>query len=894
MTLKNRYPLPIIDELLDELSGAAWFTSLDLRSGYHQIRMAVGEEFKTAFQTHQGHYEFRVMPYGLTGAPATFQNAMNTIFQHLLRRCVLVFIDDILIYSNTLEEHQKHLEEVFQLLAKHQLKVKQSKCAFAQQKLKYLGHIISVDGVATDPKSIEAVRNWPTPANAQDVRKFLGLAGYYRKFVQNFGLISRVLNDLLKKNEIFVWTQAHQMAFESLKHALLTTPVLALPNFEKTFVVETDASDRGLGAVLMQEQHPIAYLSRALGPRLRGLSTYEKESLAILLAVDRWRPYLRQSPFVIRTDQRALSHLDEQRLTTPWQQKALTKLLGLQYSIEYKKGCNNQVADALSRHPSLSMGELLAVTVGTPDWLQEITEGYLVDPLTQQLISKMKEPAHNIKHLVWDDGLLRYKRKIWVGGNQIMQQKILQTLHSGAIGGHSGIHATLQRVRQLFAWPRMKLTVQQFIEGCAVCTQAKPEHVKYPGLLKPLDVPDAAWQVVTLDFVEGLPKSDGYNSVLVVVDKLTKYAHFLPLSHPYTAAQVAQTYFDNIFKLHSMPVALVSDRDKVFTSKFWQQLFRLTKTELRMSTAYHPQTDGQTERVNQCMETYLRCFISSSPTKWIKWLPLAEFWYNTAYHSAIRTSPFQALYGHAPRYLGITPDSVPVHDLQEWLQERQLMTAVLKQHLHRANNRMKHFADGKRTDRAFQVGDWVYLRLQPYIQTSLAMRANSKLAFRYFGPFQVDQKIGDRSYRLQLPPKSRLHPVFHVSLLRKGAPPGPVHQELPAIDDASPHLQVPEQVLQTRQVQRRRKTLEQVLIKWTTLPASLATWENVEELKTRFPRAPAWGQAAGKGGGNVMGPSSSTTPGPKIGPAGPRQEATHRPRRAPKPNPRFVSDDWVR
>jgi hypothetical protein len=382
LTLKNRYPLPIIDELLDELCGATWFTSLDLRAGYHQIRMAEGEEYKTAFQTHQGHYEFMVMPYGLTGAPATFQNAMNKIFAKLLRRCVLVFIDDILVYSSTLEEHQEHLRAVFEILATHKLKVKRSKCTFAQTKLKYLGHIISASGVATDPKNLEAVRMWPVPANAKDVRKFLGLAGYYRKFVRNFGLISRILTDLLKKNEPFVWTSDHQQAFDSLKQALLAAPVLALPNFDKPFVVETDASDRGIGAVLMQDHHPLAYLSRALGPRLRGLSTYEKESLAILLAVDRWRPYLRQSPFVIRTDQRALAHLDEQRLTTPWQHKALTKLLGLQYQIEYKKGSANQAADALSRHPAIPVGEILAITLGTPEWLQEIKMGYATDLVT--------------------------------------------------------------------------------------------------------------------------------------------------------------------------------------------------------------------------------------------------------------------------------------------------------------------------------------------------------------------------------------------------------------------------------------------------------------------------------------------------------------------------------
>lgn len=251
------------------------------------------------------------------------------------------------------------------------------------------------------------------------------------------------------------------------------------------------------------------------------------------------------------------------------------------------------------------------------------------------------------------------------------------------------------------------------------------------------------------------------------------------------------------------------------------------------------------------------------------------------------------MYGHAPHYLGITPDSVPVRDLREWLQERQLMTALVRQHLHRANNRMKHFSDGKRTDRVFQVGDWVYLRLQPYIQTSLAMQANAKFAFRYFGPFQVEQKIGDRSYHLQLPPKSRLHPVFHVSQLQ-GEPPSTVHHELPLIDDASPHLQVPEQVLQTRQVQRRHKTLEQALIKCTGFPASLATWENVEELKTRFYRALAWGQAASKGRGNVMGSPSSSTTRPTTTSRETSQDAAHRPKRAIKPSQRYASDDWTR
>lgn len=637
--------------------------------------------------------------------------------------------------------------------------------------------------------------------------------------------------------------------------------------------------------MLMQEHHPLAYLSRALGPRLRGLSTYEKESLAMLLAVDRWRPYLQAAPFTIRTDQRALAHLDEQRLSTPWQQKALTKLLGLQYTIEYKKGSTNQATDALSRHPAISVSEVLAITVGTPEWIEDIREGYKNDATAQAIMDKLQADPKSVKNFTWQENLLRYKGRIWVGRNVEMQQAILQYLHAGAVGGHSGVQATLYRIRQMFAWPRLKLSVQKFVGACPICKQAKPEHVKSPGLLQPLPIPAQPWGMVTLDFVEGLPKSAAFSCVLVVVDKLTKYAHFIPLSHPYTALQVAQAYFENVFKLHGMPEALVSDRDPVFDSKVWHTLFKLSRTELRMSTTRHPQTDGQTERVNQCFETYLRSFINACPSKWSQWLPLAEFWYNTSYHTAIKTTPFCALYGHQPRYFGVSDTSVPVvADLHQWLQERRMMTDLLRQHLSRAQERMKTFADRKRSERSFVPGDWAFLRVQPYIQTSLGRRANAKLAFRYFGPYQILAPVGNQAYRLQLPDNAKIHPVFHVSQLRAGAPPSsPVHEELPLIDDESQPLQIPEQVLDKRRARRCNNSIDEVLIKWSDLPSSLATWENELELRERFPRAPAWGQAAREGGRNVMGLAS------KGQPKGPSQRV----RRQPQPSTRFPSSTWV-
>lgn len=329
LTIKTKFPVPIIDEFLDELCGAAWFSTLDLRAGFHQIRMSPKDQHKTAFQTQHDHFEFRVMPFGLSGAPATFQGAMNTTIAPLLRKCVLVFFDDILVYSHTWEDHLSHLQQVLTLLAKDQWYIKMSKCAFAKKLIACLGHVISQQGVSTDPAKVEAVSTWPTPQSVKDLRGFLGLAGNYRKFVRNFGIIARPLNDLLKKGVLFVWTHIHEVPFNTLKQPLTTAPVLALPNFTKPFVIETDASNMGVGYVLLQGGHPLAFVSKTLGVRNQGLSTYEKEFLAILLVVDKWRQYLQHAEFTIYSDHRSLSHLSEQRLTTPWQQRVFSKLLGL-------------------------------------------------------------------------------------------------------------------------------------------------------------------------------------------------------------------------------------------------------------------------------------------------------------------------------------------------------------------------------------------------------------------------------------------------------------------------------------------------------------------------------------------------------------------------------------
>lgn len=280
ITVKNRFPMPLMEEILDELAGTQYFTKLDMRSGYHQVRMKEEDEHKTAFKTHHGHYQFKVMPFGLTNAPATFQCIMNEVLAPFLRKFVMVFLDDILVYSPTLESHLERLTLVLQKLREHKLYMKTSKCSFAQKSLEYLGHIISVEGVATDPSKTEAMLNWPVPRNVTELRGFLGLNGYYRKFVKNYGWLAKPLTHLLKKKQ-FSWSDEAQRAFEHLKTAMSSTPVLALPNFQDTFIIETDACDVGIGAVLMQRDQPVAFLSKALSSQHLHLSIYEKKKFGL-------------------------------------------------------------------------------------------------------------------------------------------------------------------------------------------------------------------------------------------------------------------------------------------------------------------------------------------------------------------------------------------------------------------------------------------------------------------------------------------------------------------------------------------------------------------------------------------------------------------------------------
>ncbi|CAJ2641599.1 unnamed protein product [Trifolium pratense] len=572
VTVKDRFPIPTIDELFDELYGTKWYSKLDLRSGYHQIRMASADVQKTAFRTHLGHYEFLVMPFGLCNAPSTFQNVMNTVFQQYLCQFVIVFFDDILVYSKTLEEHLHHLELVFNCLLENKFFLKDSKCTFAQESISYLGHIVSAKGVGPDPEKIQAMSEWPIPTTIKQLRGFLGLTGFYQKFVKDYAIIASPLTDLLRK-DAFNWSASAQIAFDALKKAMSEAPVLVLPNFDEEFTMETDASGTGMGAVLCQKGHPICYYSKKLCPKMQKASTYVRELCAITSAVKKWRSYLLGRKFIIHTDQRSLRELMTQIIQTPEQQFYLAKLLGYSYEIIYKPGAQNRVADALSRvHENPSQCQ--TITIPHWDFIQQLRQSFLADDTLQELMKQVRESLSTHPEFKIIQDLLFYRGKLFIPTNSSIKTMLLEEFHSSPIGGHSGIHKTLGRLKENVYWENMREDVTKFVKACDICQQTKhPNHLPY-GLLQPLPVPARVWEDISLDFIISLPSFQTHTVILVVVDRFSKAAHFGMLHTHHTASKVVDLFARMTCRLHAVdnqpivqPLAILGWRHKEGTDQ---------------------------------------------------------------------------------------------------------------------------------------------------------------------------------------------------------------------------------------------------------------------------------------------------------------------------------------
>jgi hypothetical protein len=864
VTIKNKYPLPRIDDLFDQLQGAQVFSKIDLRSGYHQLKIKSEDIPKTAFRTRYGHYEFLVMPFGLTNAPAVFMDLMNRVFHEYLDRFVIVFIDDILVYSKSLEEHEDHLRIVLQILRDKKLYAKLKKCEFWLNQVVFLGHVVSKDGITVDPSKIEAVVSWDRPTNVSEVRSFLGLAGYYRRFVEGFSRIAAPLTHLTRKNAKFEWKEECEKSFQELKQRLVTAPVLTIPSSSGGFVIYSDASRKGLGCVLMQHGRVVAYASRQLKNYEQNYPTHDLELAAVVFALKIWRHYLYGEKCEIYTDHKSLKYFFTQKELNMRQRRWLELIKDYDCSINYHPGKANVVADALSRKSSGFSAALLTTQKEIINDLErmgiEVVMGHsgaylaslsvqptlierikLLQSGDSQLVKIMdevrsgKKPMFNIS----DDGVLKFGNRLCVPNDPSIKKDILEEAHRSSYTIHPGSTKMYRDLRETFWWNNMKREIAQFVEQCLTCQQVKVEHQRPSGLLQSLPIPEWKWEHISMDFVSGLPRSPkGHDAIWVIVDRLTKSAHFIPIRMNYSLDQLAQLYIEEIVRLHGIPVSIVSDRDPRFTSRFWKSLHKALGTNLNFSTAFHPQTDGQSERTIQILEDMLRACVLDLKGSWANHLCLVEFAYNNSFQSSIGMAPYEALYGRKCRS-PICWDEVGVRKIlgPEIIQRTCEKVDLIRERLRTAQSRQKSYADKRRKDLEFEVGDMVFLRVAP-MKGVMRFGKKGKLSPRFVGPFEILEKIGPVAYRLALPPAlSGIHNVFHVSMLRKYIP-EPSHvlsyDQLQIKDDLS-YEEVPIEILDRKEHMLRTKSIPLVKVLWKNHALKEASWEREDIMQSRYP-----------------------------------------------------------
>jgi hypothetical protein len=656
VTIKNKYPLPRIDVVFNQLVGAKVFSKIDLRYGYHQIKIRASDIPKTAFSTKYGLYEYLVMSLGLTNAPAYFMYLMNSVFTPELDKFVVVFIDGILVYSKNEDEHTEHLHIVLQRLRDHRLYAKLSKCDFWLREIKFLGHNISQDGISIDLEKVQEVMDWKPPTAVRQIRSFLGLARYYRRFIPDFSRIAKPMTELLKKGVKYEWSQKCEDAFHTLRQHLTTTPVLAQPDNTKSFDVYCDASGTGLGCVLMQDNRVIAYASRALSPHEQNYPTHDLELAAVVHASKIWRHYLMGAHCNIYTGHKSLKYIFTQADLNMRQRRWVELIKDYDLEVHYHPSKANVVADALSQKAQcncvtmdskvttlcdelrklnmevISLGTLNYISV-EPTLHEQIVLAQIGDKGVQVIKEMLEQKVEKYICFHQDSkGVLWFEDRLVVPKNPELRQKILDEAHLSKFSMHPSSNKMYHDLISLYWWTRMKREMAKYVSECDTCQRIKASHLKVAGTLQPLPIPSWKWEDLSMDFIVGLPNtSQHHDSIWVIVDRLTKTTHFLPVHTTHRAEKYAEIYIDQIVRLHGIPRTIVSDRGAPFVARFWEQLQESLGTHVIRSSVYHPQTDGQTERVNHILEYMLRACVLHYGKNWDKCLSLAEFTYNNIY-----------------------------------------------------------------------------------------------------------------------------------------------------------------------------------------------------------------------------------------------------------------------
>jgi hypothetical protein len=689
-TIGNAYPLPDITEILDQLGQSKYFSCIDMVMGYHQIELNPEDRDKTAFSTKHGHWAYKRMPFGLKTAPATFQSMMNSVLSGLTGSRCFVFLDDIVIYAKSLVEHDAKLREVFARLRKYNLKLQPDKCEFLRKEVNYLGHVISEEGCRPDPAKVTVVENFPRPENERQLKSFLGMIGYYRRFIPNFSRIAAPLHALLKKGAKFEWTMEQENAFQHLKDKITSKPILQYPDFTKEFILTTDASNQGLGAILSQgeigKDLPVAYASRNLNNAEKNYSTTEKELLAIVWGIKHFRPYLYGRKFKVASDHKPLTWIMSVKDPGSRLMKWRIQLEEYEYEIVYKKGSLNTNADALSRINALN-----------------------------------KEDDQTPVEITEDN----------------KKRQILFEYHDAPLGGHRGMNKTHKAIKGRFYWPNMKKEVEDYVKKCKSCQMNK---LLGPKLKAPMEITTTAkhpFEKCCLDIVGPLPETQGGNKyILTVQDDLSKFVTAVPIPRQ-DAKTIAKEFVANVILKMGTPTQVLTDQGANFLSEVFNDVCKLLKIKKLQTTAFRPESNGSLERSHRVLAEYLRHYINEDQTNWDEWVPYAMYVYNTTVHSATGYTPFELVYGFRstlPSTLHETPG--PQYNYDSYVSElrNRLQTAheVARENLITTKNKSKERFDQKASEIKLRAGDKVLL----YDETVRRGRSK-KLSSQWIGPYEI-------------------------------------------------------------------------------------------------------------------------------------------------------------
>ena len=761
-SIPDAYPLPRIHHILNRLRNAQFISCLDLKNGYWQIPMAKDSRPFTAFTVPgRGLFQWKVMPFGLHSAPATFQRALDQVLGVDLEPYAFAYLDDIVVTAQSLEEHIRILKEVFRRLQAARLRINPDKCEFFKAQVKYLGHLVTREGIRTDPDKVAAIRELPAPRNIKELRRCLGMASWYRRFVPEFSRIVQPMTNLLKKEKKFVWQPEQQEAFDLLKRKLTEAPVLACPDFSQTFTLQTDASDVGIGAVLTQEieghERVIAYASRKLTGAEVNYSATEKECLAIIWGIHQMREYLEGYKFVVVTDHLALKWLNSIQSPTDRIARWALDLQQFQFEIRYRKGKNNVVADALSRQPVEGRTGSVDDTVyrimvdsGVAyrcKWWSAMEKAVRERPETVPDYSLVNGQLYRRMPLSFDDEGDSWKLCV----PRELREQVLRENHDAPAAGHLGIRKTGSRIASRYYWPRMFKDVGRYVRACESCQRFKTSQQKPAGKML-TSIPDEPWSVVCADFMGPLPRSKhGNTTLLVLVDKFSRWTELVPLRSA-TTEHLQKAFRERILARFGSPKVFLSDNGTQFTSRKFRAFLEAIGVRHQFTAPYTPQ-ENATERVNRTVKTMIAQYTEGDHRGWDETLPELQLALNTAVSEVTGFSAAFLVQGREPRLPSTLFDSatlggseaVPAVYKGQRLQE---IFQLVRHHLQVAQQQQAKYYNLRRRDWKPEIGQRVWIRDHPL--SNAADKFAAKLAPKYIGPFVVTNFVSPVIVEAQL------------------------------------------------------------------------------------------------------------------------------------------------